>query len=132
MASIARVFDDDDPTPLGLLELPPHEPASLANRRSLPRVMAKFQMRPHDGGPACHGIDLSFGGLMCLTDEPLWPGNTFTFDLMLPGDARPFPLRGRVAELVSFRGRVAMRVRFEDIDHTFRKRIAAWMARTSI
>ncbi len=129
MASILEVMEDEA-TPLSLLELPARTEAPFANRRSLPRVAGRFAVRTL-GGERYDGVDLSFGGLMCLGDEPLWPGNTLSFSLDLPGEERPLHVVGRVVELVSFRGKVGMRVRFEQIDGPARKRIATWMSRTA-
>jgi len=129
MASVVHCLDDDK-TPLSVLELPIHDIPSLANRRSLPRVAGTFQVRLQDDGTLLRGLDLSFGGLMCASDAPVWPGNLVHFDLCLPGEARPLALTGRVVELVSHRGELAMRLRFEDASEAARKRIAAWMAKS--
>ena len=127
MASVVR-FVDEAPAPLPVFDLPLRGEPGLSNRRSLPRVAAPFTIRLHEDGSVLAGLDLSFGGLMCASDTPVWPGNVVDFDLMLPGEARPMPLRGRVVELVGHRADVAMRIRFEDADQACRKHIAAWMA----
>jgi hypothetical protein len=127
MASVVR-FLDEAPAPLPVFELPLRGEPGLCNRRSLPRVAAPFTVRLHEDGSVLAGLDLSFGGLMCACNEPVWPGNVVELDLQLPGAKAPMPLRGRVVELVSHRAQIAMRVRFEDADQACRKRIAAWMA----
>jgi hypothetical protein len=127
MASLVR-FVDEAPAPLSVFELPLRGEPGLANRRSLPRVAAPFAIRLHEDGTVLAGVDLSFGGLMCVCEEPLWPGNVLSFDLVFPGDRKAMSLHGRVVELVGHHAEVAMRIRFEDADQSCRKRIAAWMA----
>ena len=132
MAS-ARTLDDDlepQATPIPILEVPLTNPGPRgANRRFVPRMNARFIVRNRDGGPSYEGVDISFGGLMCTGGPPTWPGNLMDLDLILPGEHSPVRLRGRVAELVPYRERIAMRVRFEGIAMSQRKRIALWMAR---
>ncbi len=129
MASFAPILRDEA-TPLGVLELPVRDEPTVANRRSLPRVAGRFEVRLREDGTAMRGLDLSFGGLMCSAEVPMWPGNVVELDLVLAGETTPIAVSGRVAELVSHRGRIAMRVRFESMPQADRKRIAAWMART--
>lgn len=130
MASTATILDYQEPTPTPTLELPLLSPGPLgANRRFTPRLNTRFIVRPKDGGPSYEGVDISFGGLMCTGGDPTWPGNTMELDLILPGEHTALSVRGRVVELVSYRNRVAMRVRFDGISLADRKRIAAWMAR---
>ena len=131
MASVARLLEAEtlsQPTPLLGLLLPSPGPAG-ANRRFMPRMSARFLARPRDGSPSLEGIDISFGGMMAVGVEPTWPGNELDLDLILPGEHKPLAVHGRIVELVSFRGAVAMRVRFEGISEASRKRIAMWMAR---
>lgn len=128
MASIASLLDET--RPLGIFELPVREDPTVANRRTLPRVNGRFELRLEDG-TTYRGVDLSFGGLMCVGAEPIWPGNIVSFELFLSTENRPLAVRGRVAELVpARRGAIAMRVRFEGIDPSARKRIALFMARS--
>ncbi len=129
MASVAT-FLRETATPLRVLELPVHEEASIANRRSLPRVAGRFDVRLCEDGTVMRGLDLSFGGLMCAAEVPVWPGNTLDLELSLSGEPRAIAISGRVAELVNHRGRIAMRVRFEAMSQADRKRVAGWMART--
>ncbi len=130
MASTARNLELLEASPTGLLDLLIRDTdLSGPNRRFIPRVSAAFIVRPLDGGRSYEGVDISFGGLMCAGAEPLWPGNIADLDLILPGCRQPVPVRGRVVELVSYRGRVAMRMRFENLSAARRKRIAMWMAR---
>lgn len=131
MASAARLVETESleqPTPVLCLPRPGAGPTG-SNRRFMPRMSARFLARPRDGGPTMEGIDISFGGMMCLAVEPTWPGNTIEVDLILPGEHKPVPVLGRIVELVSFRGGVAMRVRFEQMAQTGRKQIVLWMAR---
>jgi hypothetical protein len=131
MASVARFLEAESlPQPMSLLALPLASPGPTgANRRFMPRMSARFLARPRDGTPSLEGIDISFGGMMCASVEPTWPGNVLDLDLILPGDHKPVAVQGRIVELVSYRGAVAMRVRFEGISESSRKRIALWMAR---
>ena len=131
MASAARLLEAESlvqPTPV--LALPLYSPGPTGtNRRYMPRMSARFLARPRDGAPSLEGIDISFGGMMCASVEPTWPGNVLDLDLILPGEHKPVAVVGRIVELVSYRGAVAMRVRFEGISEASRKRIALWMAR---
>ena len=143
MASTARVYNDHFTTtvetvettgkaesrPLTVFELPMRESNTGANRRFSPRISQLFAARRKDGGPILQGIDLSFGGMMCTSSEPLWPGNVVDLELQLGHGTQPMPVRGRVVELVSYRGQVAMRVRFEGMSAQRRKRLAVWMAK---
>ncbi len=130
MASTARVLVSRQPTPVPVMDLPLSETRGpVPNRRFMPRVTGRFIVRPLDGSPSFRGVDLSFGGLMCVGEEPMWPGAVVDLDLILPGERQPLGVRGRVVELVGFRGEVAMRVRFADLTAERRKRIAQWMSR---
>ena len=136
MASVLRLLDDGadssrgtPASPLTVCELPLREGPSGAERRFLPRLATSFVAHGRDDAPPMLGVDISFGGLMCIAEEPVWPGNTIDLDLELPEERSRIPIRGRVVELVSYRGKVAMRVRFEDVPPKDRKRIASWMAR---
>lgn len=130
MASTAHLLDPVEATPTRLLDLPIHEPEiSDRERRVRPRVSSTFIARPLDGSGSFDGVDISFGGLLCVGDEPLWPGNVVDLDLILPGERQPVPARARVIELVPYRRRIAMRMRFEGITAERVKRIAGWMAR---
>lgn len=130
MSSFARVLDEPIATPIPLFELPLNdENTSGGNRRFVPRVLYPFQVRMSDGGSLLDGIDLSFGGLMCSGDDLVWPGNAVSLDLLLPGETTPVSITGRVVDLVAHRDRTAMRIRFENVSDSRRKRIALWMAR---
>ena len=132
MASAALDLDTElaraRPTPLWELPLPSRGPVGV-NRRFTPRLNARFLVRPSEGGPSYEGVDISFGGMMCVGGEPMWPGNQLRAELILPGEHKSLLVSGRVVELVSFRGQVAMRVRFEGLAQATRKRIVQWMAR---
>ena len=129
MAAIARVCENQSVTPTPVLELPDRQPRPGRDRRRAPRITRPFIARTAHDGPLLSGIDLSFGGLMCTCDEPIWPGNAIELELILPGDDAVVPVRGRVVELVSKDGEVAMRVRFDKLTAMARKRITAWMSR---
>ena len=131
MASALQLLDlttQGEPAPVLALPAPSRGPTG-ANRRFMPRMSARFLVRSREDGATFEGIDISFGGMMCLSVEPTWPGNVLTLDVVLPGEHRPVSVEGRVVELVSFRGAVAMRIRFEGIRDGARRQIAAWMAR---
>lgn len=107
-------------------------PPLLLNRRFVPRMHRHFAVRCSREGLDFEGVDLSFGGLMCLGAELLWPGAVSLFELTLPGEPAALELEGSVLELVPYRRQVAMRVRFRldgDAAAKARRRIAAWMAR---
>ncbi len=125
MASIVQ-FLEESQSPLSMLELPRREHLPAANRRSLPRVRGSFRVRGQS--EVYTGVDLSFGGMMCLGEAPLWPGNTVALEVDLGDGAAPFSVKSRVVELVSYRGQVGMRVRFENLDVAAGRRIATWMA----
>lgn len=129
MAANAVILDELEDMPTPVLNLPLADMYLGPNRRFLPRVADSFLVRPLDGGATLEGIDISFGGLMCAGSEPVWPGSIIEVDIALPGETSPIPARGRVVELVSYRDRVAMRVRFEGMSAARRKQIALWMAR---
>jgi hypothetical protein len=131
MASARNLEDlEQQETPTPILETPLTNPGPRgANRRFVPRMSARFIVRNRDGGPSYEGVDISFGGLMATGGPPTWPGNLLDLDLILPGEHSPVRVRGHVVELVNYRGRVAMRVRFDTIAMSQRKRIAMWMAR---
>jgi len=82
-----------------------------------------------DQGLVYEGIDVSFGGLRCWCDLPVWPGNFVDLHLMLPEEPQPIPIRGKVVDLVPHRSRIAMRIQFEELSASWRKRIAIWMAK---
>jgi hypothetical protein len=129
MASLALLNTEDRATPTPVLDLPLPKPGAGINRRFLPRLVRTFRVCLVDDAPQFEGLDLSFGGLMCAGQELIWPGNTVEMDLLLPGEKGPVRVSGRVAEIVSHRGRTAMRVRFENTSDAPRKRIALWMSR---
>ena len=112
-----------------VLELPTSAPFFGANRRFLPRVRRSFAASLKLSGARVDGIDLSPSGMLCSSQEIVWPGNVIDFELLLADEPQPIPARGRVVELVSHRGMTAMRVRFEEISARGRGRIAMWMAR---
>lgn len=82
MASVARLLEAESVfSPLSVLSLPIASPGPAgANRRFMPRMNARFLARSRDDGPTLEGIDISFGGMMCLSLEPTWPGNVVELD----------------------------------------------------
>ncbi|MEO0815258.1 MAG: PilZ domain-containing protein [Myxococcota bacterium] len=132
MASTIRVLEEAlveerEQAPQPVTELPLCEPFDGNNRRFMPRVSGAFAARSQSGDPI-EGIDLSFGGMLCVAEEPVWPGNPLAAELYLEGANVAVPVIGRVVELVSHRGRIAMRVRFTEVDAGSRRAIANWMA----
>ncbi len=134
MASSIRVLEDElveelegEATPQPVTELPVREPFDGNNRRFVPRVRGSFNARSASGD-LMGGVDLSFGGMLCLSEQPLWPGNRIDLELHLSGARHAVPVSGRVVELVSLRGEIAMRIRFSGVEHAARRAIASWMA----
>ena len=82
-------------------------------------------------GTEVRGIDLSFGGLMCMANEPIWPGNVTSLELRLSGLEKPMTFNARVVEIVTIKGLLSMRLRFEGASDTVRKNIAKWMSRNA-
>ncbi len=128
-AAFALQIDHEDrgaPTPI--LKLPVDMGPKEENRRFIPRVRSTFRALDLESGASYSGMNLSFGGLMCMTPEPTWPGNILELQLELQGRA-PIAVRARVVELVALSGELAMRLRFEGLPADVRKSIALWMAR---
>ena len=133
MTAIVRHLEElrsDTPTPV--LELPPLEKSGGgAERRLAPRSQTRFRARFTVGGQQhglLPGIDLSCGGMMCACDEPIWPGNIVEMEVLLPDSESPVPVRGRIVELVSQAGQIAMRVRFVALSQRVRRRLARWVS----
>lgn len=115
-------------SPLPVLALPIQTTAaSKANRRLSQRIQTTFTVRVADGRITLEGLDLSPCGMLCCGAEPIWPGNELPLQLVLPGDALPLAVVGRVVELVCSHGLVAMRVRFETVEPVVQRRIVAWI-----
>ena len=130
MAAILRLDESTD-RPIPVLELPDRTEAGGRERRALPRTRASFHVRISGERTWLSGIDLSFGGLMCRCEEPVWPGNVVDLEVLLPDEAHPVPARARVVELVSQRGELAMRLRFEMLNRAHRTRLAMWVSRAA-
>jgi len=131
MASAQPLRDIFEEKPLGILDVPAQMARPVINRRILPRIKAPFTVYLQETGAEVRGIDLSFGGLMCMANEPIWPGNVTGLELRLSGESKPMTFNARVVEIVSVKGQLAMRLRFEDASDTVRKNIAKWMSRSA-
>jgi len=129
MASTAQLLYESPVTPTPVLELPVGATPPGFNRRFEPRIAQPFVIECSGLDARWQGVDLSFGGLMCVGPEPLWPGNAVDLTIKLGGDQQPLYVQGRVLELVPYRGKVGMRIRIEEASNRDRRRIAAWMAR---
>lgn len=129
MSSALRLLADSS-TPTPVLELPLAAPYTGAgNRRFMPRAQAGFYVSL--GGDALVGVDISFGGCMCVAETPLWPGNTVATIIYLDGASEPIETQGTIMELVPHGANIAMRVRFDGLSNARRKQIAIWMANRS-
>jgi|TARA_B100001964_G_C13897635_1_gene450158 c-di-GMP-binding flagellar brake protein YcgR len=102
------------------------------NRRILPRINAPFTVYIPETGAEVRGLDISFGGLMCLSSLPIWPGNSTRLELRLPGLGQDLHFTATVAEIVSHEGQLAMRMRFDGVEDSVRRQIARWMSRVSL
>ena len=133
MASAQPLEDVLESTPKTLLEVPPvvDQPPEV-NRRVLPRINAPFTVYIPETGDEVRGLDISFGGLMCLSSLPIWPGNSTRLELRLPGLGQDLHFTATVAEIVSHQGRLAMRMRFDGVDDSVRRQIARWMSHVSL
>jgi hypothetical protein len=128
MSSALRLVADGQSSPTPVLELPTYAPyTGVANRRFIPRAHAGFSVQL-DGEPLA-GVDISFGGCMCIADAPVWPGNDVDVTVHLDGEDDPITCSGTVVELVPQGDQVAMRIRFDALSNARRKQIALWMAR---
>src|SRR5688572_24064451 len=129
MAAFESVVPDLPSTPTSVFELPERDDTpSGRERRIAPRLEKSFLVRLADDGSELYGIDLSFGGLMCAAEEPVWPGNLLDLELVLAGDPQPIFARARVVELVGKGAAIAMRLRFEGMSAVTKKRVARWVA----
>jgi hypothetical protein len=115
--------------PATVFELPLPLPFVGINRRFQPRVRAAFSARAEDGARYA-GLDLSVGGMLCQSDDLMWPGNVLHLELILDDEPTPVAVQARVVEIVSRRGVLAMRLRFDEVAPRGRARIAMWMARS--
>ncbi len=127
MSSALRYLVDISSLPTPVLELPITAPYTGAgNRRFVPRAQAGFTVEVD--GEVSNGIDISFGGCMCVA-TPVWPGNEVDVVVTLEGEANGIATRATVVELVSQGQAIAMRLRFDSLSSSRRKQIALWMAR---
>ena len=115
--------------PLPVLELPPIPAHSPINRRLLPRFLGKFNIQDHDHDDEYTGINVSFGGLRCNTQTPVWPGNIINISFDLPGLEQFISAKAKVEEIIGTGEKLGMRLRFVEIKENERKRIAIWMTK---
>ena len=66
-----------------------------------------------------------------MANEPIWPGNVTSLELRLSGLDKPMTFNARVVEIVTIKGQLSMRLRFEGASDTVRKNIAKWMSRNA-
>ncbi len=127
MSSALRYLAEDSSSPTPVLELPITAPYTGAgNRRFVPRAQAGFSVEVD--GERSIGIDISFGGCMCVA-APVWPGNEIDVVVKLDGEDDAIATRATVVELVTQGDAIAMRIRFDGLSNARRKQIALWMAR---
>ncbi len=127
MSSALRYLAEDSSSPTPVLELPITAPYTGAgNRRFVPRAQAGFSVEVD--GERSTGIDISFGGCMCVA-APVWPGNEIDVVVKLDGEDDAIATRATVVELVTQGDAIAMRIRFDGLSNARRKQIALWMAR---
>ena len=133
MASALPLDDVLEATPMTMLEIPAAvgQPPGI-NRRILPRVKAPFTVYLPETGAEVRGVDISFGGLMCMSSLPIWPGNTTKMELRLPGLDQDLHFTASVAEIVNYKGRLAMRMRFDGVADSVRREIARWMSHVNM
>ena len=133
MAAAKHLEETLEPTPKSMLEIPPTvgQPPGV-NRRILPRINAPFTVYIPETGAEVRGVDISFGGLQCLTSLPIWPGNSTKLELRLPGLGKDLHFTATVAEIVSNKGRLAMRMRFDAVEDSVRRQIARWMSHVTL
>jgi len=118
----------DTATPTPIFELPTSLPFFGANRRFVPRLRARFSAVLSSGERLC-GVDISPGGMLCISETLVWPGNIVEAQIYLAEASEPVQARARVVEIVSYRGELAMRLRFDEVSAAGRDRIAGFMAR---
>ena len=111
-----------------ILDISRESPLVTYERRVLPRLSGELEVLI-DQMPA-RGLNLSFGGMLILSDAPLWPGNRTSLMIALKTGAQRVEIRtgAQVVQLVPVGDRVAMRLRFADIRDADRKAIARWMS----
>ncbi len=130
MSSAMQLLEEEEEsTPLTVLELPPGPMPHNTNRRFMPRLRSPFSLKVVGEESHFYGIDISFGGLMASGQEPIWPGNVVDLYLLLPGEKAKTKISVRVVELLNYRGQIAMRMRFENPSKALRRKIADWMGR---
>jgi len=123
-----KVCEAPTTSPLPVLALPIQTTAaSKTNRRLLQRIQTTFTVHAADSRITLEGLDISPRGMLCCGAEPIWPGNELPLQLILPGEALPVAVVGRVVELVCAHGLVAMRVRFETVEPATQRRMVAWI-----
>ena len=109
MAAIATLGEAENhpTTPITALEMPIREEIPALNRRVLPRTKATFGVFIEELGQEVSGLDISFGGLMAVAEEPIWPGNLV--DLHLKLQEKKSQSRSKPVSSTSSRTQVVLR-----------------------
>ena len=128
MPTSSRPEAEPDATPIPILGLSVRGFYRDTNRRLSPRVHVSFRVQAAGMQASWHGANLSLGGALCVADDLMWPGNAVALSLDLPDAPGPLHVQGRVVDLIPVHGRVGMRIRFEQMDHAQRERLATWIA----
>ena len=117
--------------PLNPSQLPPGPLPYNTNRRFVPRLRSPFALKVANQNMHLTGIDISFGGIMAASENPIPPGTILDLQIVIPGESTALAARAQVVELVSYRGKQAMRMRFDRPSQLLRRKIAEWMTRIS-
>lgn len=89
------------------------------DKRRFPRAHVDIQLGPSPDRPADAReriANLSLGGALVATNDPLEPGSELDLNFKLPGSEEILSLRAEVLRQVSINGAPAMAVRFEAMD----------------
>ena len=102
------------------------------NRRFLPRITTSFIIRTQTPKVSMQGIDISCLGIMCQADTLLAIESEHALSLLLPGKPKSIDFDAKVVAWVAYRGRMAMRLLFQNISDINRLRLAKWMAHHAV
>ena len=81
-------------------------------RRTTARTPTIIRVENRDGGPTLFAHDVSLGGMMVTSQDPLWPGTLVRVRFKLPGDARCIRVTCRVVDFVEVPRGVGMALQF--------------------